>query len=116
MQFRKKPVVIEATQWFKNGDHPLDAATEMFDYPSGSYTIQRPSVIREGAIVRYYRHPEVPGDSLCEQCGQPHHIHGWIDTLEQGHRVCPGDWIITGVKGERYPCKPDIFEATYDPA
>ena len=27
----------------------------------------------------------------------------------------PGDWIITGVKGERYPCKPDIFEATYEP-
>ena len=26
----------------------------------------------------------------------------------------PGDWIITGVKGERYPCKPDIFEATYE--
>jgi len=42
------------------------------------------------------------------------HNHGWIDTLEGGHIVCPGDWIITGVKGENYPCKPDIFEATYD--
>jgi len=111
-QFRKKPVVITARQWFKNGDHPLDAATEMFDYPNG----QRPAVIREGAVVRYYRHPDVPGDKPCEQCGKPHHVHGWIDTLEQGHRVCPGDWIITGVKGERYPCKPDIFEATYEPA
>ena len=40
---------------------------------------------------------------------------GWIETLEGGHIVTPGDWIITGVKGERYPCKPDIFEATYDP-
>jgi hypothetical protein len=29
--------------------------------------------------------------------------------------VCPGDWIITGVKGERYPVKPDIFAATYEP-
>ena len=28
----------------------------------------------------------------------------------------PGDWIITGIKGEIYPCKPDIFEATYTPA
>lgn len=110
MQFRKKPVVIDATQWFKNGDHPADNATEMFDYPDG----QRPAVIREGEVVRYYRHPEVSGDSLCEQCGKPHHVHGWIDTLEQGHRVCPGDWIITGVKGERYPCKPDIFAATYE--
>jgi hypothetical protein len=38
----------------------------------------------------------------------------WIETLEGGHVVSPGDYIITGVKGERYPCKPDIFEATYE--
>ena len=38
----------------------------------------------------------------------------WIETLEGGHVVTPGDFIITGVKGERYPCKPDIFAATYD--
>ncbi len=43
-------------------------------------------------------------------------INGWIRTLEGGHIVTPGDWIITGVKGERYPCKPDIFEMTYEPA
>ena len=41
--------------------------------------------------------------------------HYWINTLEGGHMVNPGDWIITGVKGEKYPCKPDIFEATYEP-
>ena len=38
-----------------------------------------------------------------------------IQTLEGDMRADPGDWIITGVKGERYPCKPDIFAATYDP-
>ena len=37
-----------------------------------------------------------------------------VDTLEGGHIVCPGDWIITGVFDEHYPCKPDIFEATYE--
>ena len=37
-----------------------------------------------------------------------------IHTLEGDMRADPGDWIITGVKGERYPCKPDIFEATYE--
>lgn len=42
------------------------------------------------------------------------HHHGWIDTPEGGHIVCPGDWVITGIQGERYPCKPDIFEATYE--
>lgn len=38
-----------------------------------------------------------------------------IETLEGTMLANPGDWIITGVKGERYPCKPDIFAATYDP-
>lgn len=37
-----------------------------------------------------------------------------IKTLEGNHRADIGDWIIRGVKGEFYPCKPDIFEATYD--
>jgi len=39
-----------------------------------------------------------------------------IKTLEGRHEISPGDWIITGVKGERYPCKPDIFAATYEAA
>ena len=97
MKFRKKPVVIEAAQWFKNGDHPDDG-------PATS----------EGQIVRYFR---LPGsdERKCEHCGVRMHEHGWIDTLAGGHNVCPGDWIITGVKGERYPCKPDIFAATYEP-
>lgn len=107
-KFRKKPVVIEATQWHQNGDHPLDGSGT---FPEGS---EFAGELLEGQVVRRYSHPDVPGESSCEQCGQPHSVHGWIDTLEQGHRVCPGDWIITGVKGERYPCKPDIFLATYE--
>lgn len=77
--YRKKPVVIEATQWFKHGDHPdvLFAPLQVL--------------------------PEF-------QVGH----QGWIQTLEGGHVVTPGDWIITGVKGEHYPCKPDIFEMTYE--
>jgi len=38
-----------------------------------------------------------------------------IHTLEGNHRANKGDWIIKGVKGEFYPCKPDIFEQTYKP-
>ena len=38
-----------------------------------------------------------------------------IKTLEGELHASPGDWIIKGVKGEIYPCKPDIFEATYEP-
>jgi len=78
MKFRKKPVVVEAVQWFKNGDHP-------------AVTIHRNQEFVEGLPP-----------------------YGWVDTLEGGHIVAPGDWIITGVKGEHYPCKPDIFEATYE--
>jgi hypothetical protein len=40
---------------------------------------------------------------------------GYINTLEGKMSVIAGDWIITGVKGEIYPCKPDIFAATYEP-
>lgn len=104
MKYRKKPVVIEATQWFKNGDHPEDRWSPEGIIPEG----------REGRVVRYFRHPKISGESICSKCGIRMHEHGWIDTLEDGHNVCPGDWIIKGVKGEFYPCKPDIFEATYE--
>ena len=110
-KYRKKPVVVEATQWHKNGDHPQDDVMRPFE-DSG----KTPTEPREGAVVRYFRHPGVDGKRSCEFCGDIMHNHGWIDTREGGHIVCPGDWVITGVKGERYPCKPDIFEATYEPA
>lgn len=109
MKYRKKPVVIEATQWFKNGDHPLDTDERFRD---GVYKEQ----LLEGKLVRYFRHPSVPGNQNCKHCSNAMHDHGWIDTLEGGHIVCPGDWVITGVKGEHYSCKPDIFAATYEPA
>lgn len=105
-RFRKKPVEVEATQWFKNGDHPEDRVGEPHDDGSGER--------QEGAIVRYFRNPDYPGENSCSECGNTNHVHGWIDTTEGGHRVCPGDWIITGVAGERYPCKPAIFAETYE--
>lgn len=45
----------------------------------------------------------------------PNGAVGFVDTLEGRMDVRLGDWIITGVKGEKYPCKPDIFAATYEP-
>src|SRR6266568_304022 len=108
-KYKKKPIIIEAEQWFKNGDHSQDDC-QQFDYTDGSG-----SFLTEGKIVRYYRHPQDSGDRSCEKCGKTMHVHGWIDTLEGGHIVCPGDWIITGVANEKYPCKPDIFEKNYEP-
>lgn len=46
-----------------------------------------------------------------DETGHPAFV---IPTLEGGMVASPGDWIIRGVKGEYYPCKPDIFEATYE--
>jgi hypothetical protein len=119
-KFRKKPVVIEATQWFKNGDHPLDYSKTHDGFKNGELLLFSPKYRKErkweGDIVRYYRDPGVDGDTACKHCGQIMHNHGWIDTLEGGHIACPGDWIITGVQGEHYPCKPDIFEMTYEKA
>ena len=120
MKFRKKPVVIEAFQWFKNGDHPLDYVGGTSGFDAGEIREFSEAHMRqhdwEGKVVRRFRHPDVAGKHLCEHCGKPMYIHGCIDTLEGVHIVCPGDWIITGVKGERYPCKPDIFEMTYEVA
>lgn len=118
MKFRKKPVIIEATQWFKNGDHPMDYSEPVEGMQKGKWTVFSPeyqeSLAWEGQVVGYYRTPECDGKNPCKHCDRIMDDHGWIDTLEGGHIVCPGDWIITGVSNEHYPCKPDIFKATYD--
>lgn len=60
-------------------------------------------------------------DEICKFIGYfPNIIYGSrgpyvvIKTLEGDHHASVGDWIIRGVKGEFYPCKPDIFEQTYE--
>ena len=43
------------------------------------------------------------------------HNHGWIDTVQGGHVVCPGDWIVFDViNGKWFPCKPDVFKQLYE--
>jgi len=106
MKYRRKPIVIEATQWFQNGDHPEDDVTRGGTTPNGEEW--------EGLVVRYFRRPDISSDQICKKCGHFMKKHGWIDTLQGGHRVCPGDFIIT-LNGEYYPCKPDVFEKTYEP-
>ena len=107
MKYIKKPVAIEATQWFKSGDHPKDDRDTFYTEESGEF-------LGEGKTVRYYRRPDLDGQDKCKNCSDIMHNHGWIDTLEGGHIVCPKDYIIKGIKGEFYPCKPDIFVQTYE--
>lgn len=88
-KWRKRPVVIEAFQW--NGEHGREMV--------GLF----PEWLVEAAkseLVKY-----LPMEEAAE-----------ITTLEGKMRAERGDWIIRGVKGELYPCKPDIFAATYEPA
>jgi hypothetical protein len=87
MQFRKKPVVVDA---FKYGKHP---APDWFK-----------EMIADGKAKPHVSpHSDNPFFAYCH-----------IVTLEGTMRADSGDWIIQGIKGEVYPCKPDIFEATYE--
>lgn len=83
--YRKKPVVIEAFEWTGGLDQIEDPEWVV-------------DAIRHGEI--YYQGGDAP--------------HLTIETLEGDMRASVGDYIIKGVKGEIYPCKPDIFAATYE--
>ncbi|MHC6175446.1 hypothetical protein [Glutamicibacter sp. X7] len=89
MQFRKKPVVIEAMQLTGSNRE------EIFKWASSRTPL--------GRVV-----PAVPKADTIDQM--------LIHTLEGTMTADPGDWIIRGVQGEFYPCKPDIFEQTYEVA
>lgn len=119
MRYQSRPVVIEATQWWKNGDHPLDRVGEQVREPTSDARADKFYTRQEGAIVRYFRHPapEFCGECHCEDCGRKFHDHGWIDTAQGGHKVCPGDFVINEAfaEGKFYPCKPDVFISRYEP-
>jgi hypothetical protein len=109
-KYRNRPVIVEATQWFANGDHPLDDVWR--NYEDTGY---KPNAPREGKIVRYYRYPGEPHNNACSQCGHPMKEHGWIDTIQGGYTVCPGDYIITEPDGKGYyPCKASVFNLKYE--
>ena len=86
---------VEVIQWFKNGDHPNDG-TETFE--EGEFKGE----LLEGNVVRYYRTPECDGEDVCEKCGNTMHYHGWMDNLDGGTVVCPGDHVGTRSDGEYY--------------
>jgi len=117
MRYRNESEVVEATQWFKNGDHPDDYAEDRSGFCDGVWVTFPASECRaakwEGAVVRYYRHPQVPGDTPCLHCSQTMHVHGWIDTSKGGQTVCPGDMVVTRA-GQYFSCKPDVFRAAYE--
>lgn len=88
MKYRKKPVVVEAEIYHKGLEDGC--------FPCGHCPTEKWEA----------------GDDDCPSC-----FHGrpFINTLEGKMFISLGDYIITGVNGERYPCKPDIFLKTYEP-
>lgn len=90
MKFRKKPVVVEATPWRRAGDHPA----VITPVPAGV---------------------PIPVDCAGPDPAAARTVLGAIHTLEGWMLVTPGDYVIEGVHGEHYACKPDIFLKTYEP-
>lgn len=119
-KFRKKPVVIEAVRWrgFSSNlgitDEPADQPLEitfdnMHNVKLGLIPDWMPKPLRE--IERYSS-----GEKKICRVGEIRRDGEdlLIGTLEGEMCARPGDWIIRGIKGEIYPCKPDIFAATYE--
>lgn len=93
MKYRKLPVEIEAVQWTGQNQR------QMFDYlTNGKHTSDYMDVSGD---TFYINHGKVEGGLV-------------IRTLEGEHKCSIGDYVIKGVKGEFYPCKPDIFVETYE--
>lgn len=95
-RFRKRPVTVDAMHW----DGTAEGARVVIDW-----------ILQSDGTANYWcRDPDACG-AHGSAVGQ-HDI--MVRTLEGQHIASPGDWIIRGVQGEFYPCKPDIFAATYE--
>jgi len=97
-KFRKKPVVIEAVQLLWTTWDEMCKHADVGKFEDGK---------SEGCFV--------DKDGNITKNGNDR-IGLRIPTLEGTMLAVEGDWVIRGIKGELYPCKPDIFAATYEPA
>ena len=93
-KYRKKPVVIEAVQW--TGENLAEVLAFTGKHPDWDKWFD--------SFEQYEDYVRVDGSVFK------------IKTLEGTMAASPGDWIIKGVNGEFYPCKPDVFAATYEEA
>ena len=91
MKYRKKPIIIEAIQWTGKNHR------EMWDFLTG----KTDEYMTASEDNFYIDHSKIVGGLI-------------IRTLEGEHMASVSDYIIKGVNGEFYPCKPDIFAKTYE--
>lgn len=104
MKYRKRPVIVDAQQWWPPSDSRHDPT--MLSHRKGNSVT--PGDYRQTGDIYCFCEgagPGFGGDIYFIRVGGPN------DNV----MIHPGDWIITGVQGEKYPCKPDIFEMTYEP-
>ena len=86
-KFIKRDAVIEATQWFKNGDHP--------------------------EVVPFI-HDIIYGNSVCDKCKKSPKEHGIIHIIHLNEIICPGNYIVND-KGRVYVCREDRLNLDYEP-
>lgn len=97
-RYRKKPVAIEAWRFLSPNQFEAEAPEWLRGQRILNVSL---AMLKDGHVI------------VATEKGSP---VLFIGTLEGIMGAQPGDWIIRGVKGELYPCKPDIFEATYEPS
>jgi hypothetical protein len=88
MKYRKKPIIIEAEQYHVGLEDGFEYEDELtVDLTTGMFEASKVDIVR---------------------------LYPYINTLEGKHYISKGDYIITGIRGERYPCKEDIFISSYE--
>lgn len=112
-RYVKKPIVVEATQWFKGKE--VEGVICMIPYLEEDDT--EAGNLYKDLEGKYWHVPfELPlfhEDEHGRRTVQ-HPCWGWVHSPDGGHVVHEGDYIITGTHGERYPCKPEIFNTVYE--
>ena len=102
LRWRKKPVVIEAVRITAADCNGGTWDGSSFALPGGEFPKWLSTALQDGTLHAH------PSDTTFAM---------WAIRTTEGTMIAgPGDWIIRGVRGELYPCKPEIFAATYEPA
>lgn len=114
-KFRKKPVEIEAMQW--DGDPWGDRCGELIDWTDDMHENERGKLVVRTLFMAL--DSDDARDTLGDDDAHERALSGytavvWDDLHGTWVNVSTGDWIIKGVQGEFYPCRPDVFRDTYD--
>jgi hypothetical protein len=107
-KYRKRPVVVEAMRM-------PDAYPEDVDPSSDNYAGNRQAHAVMAWVADHLQHFDPLGDEVPDQGWTIDPATGFLNiaTLEGVMQVKPGDYVIKDIQGEFYPCKPDIFESSY---